>query len=346
VVDTVNALPSAPIRHTRSLERRRLRGVVVNAGNANAATGSPGLDDAAAMGAFAALRLGLSPGEMAVSSTGTVGERLDLARVMTGIRAATEASGPRGGEAFSRAITTTDRNPKAGAFRLELPGGPVHIGAAAKGAGMIRPTMATMLAYLTTDAAVAPADLADVTARAAEGAFNRISVDGQMSPSDTLMVWASGPGAPLGGDARESLSRAIVAVCRWLAVQMVKDGEGAEHAMRVVVRGALDDGEAEAVARAVGESALVRTAAYGRDPNWGRVAQAVGQALVGRGGPEPRLEVRFDGVPAADADRVAAVLARAEYDLEVSLGRGAAGAVLWASDLGHAYVTLNAEYHT
>jgi glutamate N-acetyltransferase / amino-acid N-acetyltransferase len=346
LVDTVNALPSAPVLHTRSLDRSGLRAVVVNAGNANAATGSPGLEDARAMGARAAQALGLAADEVAVSSTGTVGERLDLERVLRGIDAAAGAADPEGGPEFARAICTTDRAPKSGAFRLALPGGgAVRIGAAAKGAGMISPRMATMLAYVTSDAAVDRADLGPLTAAAAEASFNRISVDGQMSPSDTLLVLANGGGRPLAGADLATFAGGLAAVCRWLAVQMVRDGEGAEHAMRIVVRGAADPGEAAAVARAVGDSPLVKTAAFGRDPNWGRISQAVGQALAGRGGPPAELRVAFDGVLGGDPG-VAEVLAREEYDLEISLGRGTRGAVLWASDLGHAYVTLNAEYHT
>ncbi len=346
LVDTVSALPSAPVVHTRGLPRAGLQGVVVNAGNANAATGSPGLQDARAMGERAALALGLGPAEVAVGSTGTVGERLDLPPVLAGIDAAAAAAGPGGGPDFGAAICTTDRAPKGGAFTLALPAGrAVTIGAAAKGAGMISPRMATMLAYVTTDAAVAPGDLASATQAAAAASFNRISVDGQMSPSDTLLMLANGVGAPLAGGDLAAFADALAAVCRWLAVQMVKDGEGADHAMRIVVREAADPGEAEAVARAVGESPLVKTAAYGRDPNWGRIVQAVGQALAGRGGPPADLRVAFDRVPAGDP-AVAEVLAREEYDVEIRLGRGTGGAELWACDLTHAYVTLNAEYHT
>jgi glutamate N-acetyltransferase / amino-acid N-acetyltransferase len=349
LVDTTNALPSAPVLHTRSLDTSGLRGVVVNAGNANAATGSPGLEDARVMGAHAAGLLGLEAGQVAVSSTGTVGERLDLERVRRGIADARRALRPEGGPDFARAICTTDREPKAGAFRLTLPGGDaITIGAAAKGAGMISPRMATMLAYVTTDAELAPPDLAGATLSAARASFNRISVDGQMSPSDTLLVLAVGREAsagPLVGEDREAFAAGLAAVCRWLAIQMVKDGEGAEHVMRVVVREAADAEEAETVARAVGDSPLVKTAAFGRDPNWGRISQAVGAALAGRGGAPAELRVAFDGVPGGDP-AVADVLARPEYDLEVSLGRGAGEATLWASDLTHAYVTLNAEYHT
>jgi glutamate N-acetyltransferase/amino-acid N-acetyltransferase len=346
LVDTTSALPSAPVIRNRTLDRGRLRAVVVNAGSANASTGSPGLDDAHAMARRAAAGLGLYPAEVAVCSTGTIGERLDMGIAGPGIDAAVAAVSREGGEDFGAAICTTDRAPKGGAFRLALPGGrEVAIGASAKGAGMIRPDMATMLAYVTTDAAIDPVELGRMTAAAATVSFNRISVDAQMSPSDTLLAFARGEGAPLAGADRDRFADALACVCRWLAVQMVKDGEGATHAVRVVVRGARDDDEAERVARAVGESSLVKTAWFGRDPNWGRVSQAVGQALAGAPGTVREPDVTVDGVPFGDPLAVE-VLGRDEYDLEVALGRGDGVAELWASDLGHAYVTLNAEYHT
>ena len=344
-VDTANALPSAPVLRNRSLDRSALRAVVVNAGAANAATGSPGLDDAHAMARRASERLGMEAAQIAVCSTGTIGDRIDLGVTDRGIDAAAAALSSGGGADFGRAICTTDRAPKGGAFRLALGAGQVTIGAAAKGAGMIRPDMATMLAYVTTDAVLAADDLQAIVASAAAGSFNRISVDAQMSPSDTLMVFAGSGGASLVGDDRDRFAAALTTVCRWLAIQMVKDGEGADHAVRVVVRGARDEQEAEAVARAVGESALVKTAINGRDPNWGRVSQAVGQALAGSVGPVAEPVVSVDGVPYASAEAVE-VLAREEYDLEVALDRGEAGAEIWVSDLGHGYVTINAEYHT
>ncbi len=344
-VDTASALPSAPVLRNRSLDRSRLRAVVVNAGTANAATGSPGLADAQAMAGRAAAVLGVTAAEVAVCSTGTIGDRIDLGRVGAGITAAAETLGPAGGDHFAQAICTTDRAPKTGAFRLALSVGEVSIGVAAKGAGMIRPDMATMLAYVTTDANVEPPALQRMVAAAARASFNRISVDAQMSPSDTLLVMSSSGAPPLAGADLDRFAAALATVCRWLAIQMVKDGEGAEHAVRVVVRGAADDDEARAVARAVGESALVKTAINGRDPNWGRVSQSVGQALAGRAGAMHEPVVSVDGVPFSSAG-AAAVLAREEYDLEVALGRGDAGASLWVSDLGHSYVTINAEYHT
>jgi glutamate N-acetyltransferase/amino-acid N-acetyltransferase len=346
LVDTRSALPSAPVRRNRTLDRSRLRAVLVNAGSANAATGSPGIEDAHAMAAraSAALRT-VEPGEIAVCSTGTIGERIDLHVAFGGIDVAAYELSREGGAAFNRAICTTDRAPKGGAFRLALPGRELTIGVAAKGAGMISPNMATMLAYVTIDAPVGAAELQAMTADAARLSFNRSSVDGQMSPSDTLIVMAGGEGPALAGDDRDALAAALAAICRWVAIQMVRDGEGAEHAVRVLVSGARDDAEAERVARAVGDSPLVKTAAFGRDPNWGRISQAVGMALADAEGPVAEPLVHVDGVPLS-MPAAADVLAREEYDLEIALARGGGAAELWASDLGHGYVTVNAEYHT
>jgi glutamate N-acetyltransferase/amino-acid N-acetyltransferase len=345
MVDTASALPSAPVVRNRRLGRGALRAVVVNAGSANAATGSPGVDDADAMARRAAAGLGLLPEQVAVCSTGTIGDRLDLDLVGPGIDAAAAAAGAGGGPDFGLAICTTDRAPKGGAFRLALGGGEVLIGAAAKGAGMISPNMATMLAYVTVGAAVEAGDLQAMTAAAAAASFNRISVDGQMSPSDTLLAFARGTGAPLAGADRDRLAEALAAVCRWLALQMVRDGEGAEHAVRVLVQGARDAGEAERVARAVADSPLVKTAIFGRDPNWGRVTQAAGAALAGAPGDVPEPAIFVDDVPYA-SEAALEVLAREEYDLRLDLGRGAAAAEVWGCDLGHEYVRINAEYHT
>jgi glutamate N-acetyltransferase / amino-acid N-acetyltransferase len=344
IVDTPSALPSAAVTYTRTLHLGSLRGVVVNSGCANAATGAQGIVDARAMGETAAAAAGVPVGSLAVCSTGVIGERLPMKLLTAGTDAAAAALAPDGGPDFGEAIRTTDAFAKGGTFRLALSGGEVTIGAAAKGAGMIRPDMATMLAYVTTDACVLPDDLLALTRAAAGSGFNRISVDGQMSPSDTLLVLANGEGPPLGGDDLVLFGDALRAICRYLAILMVKDGEGAEHAVRVVVEGALDDEEAERVVRAVGESALVRTAVYGRDANWGRVNQAVGQALACTGG-HIDFTLRFDGV-LPDGAGIPEVMARPEYEMQVGLGRGPGRAELFASDLGHGYISVNADYRT
>jgi glutamate N-acetyltransferase / amino-acid N-acetyltransferase len=250
-----------------------------------------------------------------------------------------------GGGDFNLAIQTTDGFTKGGAFRLALASGDVSIGVAAKGAGMISPTMATMLSYVTTDVCLTADHAQAIVRRAAAESFNRITVDGQMSPSDTLMLLANGEGPPLEGDDLALFDRAMTAVCRWIALQMVKDGEGSEHCVRLLVTGAQDAAEADAVARAIGNSPLVKAAVFGRDPNWGRVAQATGQALAGRGGGGPAAGVYFNAVAVDDA-AAADVMTLPEYEMQVELGRGDAGAELFFCDLTHGYVSLNADYTT
>jgi len=297
LLDTTNALPSAPVRLNRTRARAGFQAVVVNAGVANASTGSGGDDDARSMAELTAAELGLGAEQVAVSGTGVIGKRLDMVKIPAAIPVACAELAADGGQRFNQAICTTDRSLKGGAFRLSLGAGDVMIGIAAKGAGMIRPTMATMLAYVTTDAALAPEDLRAVTERAGAESFNRISVDGQMSPSDTLLVFASGHGAPLADEDLAVFGGALRAVCRWAAIQMVKDGEGAEHAVHLTVRTARDDAEAESVARAIADSPLVKTAIFGQDPNWGRISQAVGMALARSPGVPAELAVWLDGIP-------------------------------------------------
>lgn len=345
LVDTASALPSASVIHTRSLDTSQLQAVVVNAGNANAETGAQGIRDAATIGDTVARGLDLHPGEVAVCSTGVIGQLFNMEKVTRGAAAAASAVGPKGGEAFGQAICTTDRAPKGGAFRLRLPSGEYAIGAAAKGAGMISPRMATMLAYITTDAPFDSRTLQPLVKAAAAESFNRISVDGQMSPSDTLLVFANGAGPQLIGREAEVFGAALRAICRWLAVQMVRDGEGAEHAVRLLVHGGKDDAEAEHVARAIANSPLVKAAVYGKDPNWGRLTQAIGAALAGSPGPPPVPTVTFDGVALADP-ALADVMARAEYEMHVGLGRGEGVAEVFFCDLTHAYVSVNADYTT
>jgi glutamate N-acetyltransferase / amino-acid N-acetyltransferase len=345
LVDTASQLPSESVIHTRSLDTSRIQAVIVNAGNANAATGPQGIRDAADIGAAAADELGYDRGEVAVCSTGVIGELFDMDRVLPGAHAAASAVARDGGGAFGQAICTTDRGPKGGAFRVRLPSGEYAIGAAAKGAGMISPRMATMLAYITTDAPFDARVLLPLVKQAAAESFNRISVDGQMSPSDTLLVLANGEGPKLVGAEAETFGRALRAICRWLALLIVRDGEGAEHVVRLLVHGAKDDVEAEKVARAIGNSPLVKAAVYGRDPNWGRVSQAVGAALADTPGPPPVVSLTFDGLEVGDPD-VAEVMAREEYEMHVGLGRGEGLAELFFCDLTHAYVSVNADYRT
>ena len=326
LVLTRNAAAAAPIRVCRErCEPGGVRAAVVNSGNANAETGERGYADALAMCEAAAGQLGLRPSQVAVAETGVIGVPLPLEAVLGGVEAAAAKLSERGGVRFSEAILTTDRWPK----RCTLRAGGVTVSAQAKGAGMIEPKMATMLCFVQTDAALDDAQAA--LQGAVDASFNRITVDGQMSTNDTVLLQATGAaGKPL----PEGL---LEAVLTQLAIEIVRDGEGAARAARVEVAEAASPAEAERVARAIANSPLVKTALYGRDPNWGRIAQAAGAALAGE-------ELGELGAESIDATELGGEGEEAEIGLR--LGRGGHRAHVWFSDLGHEYVKLNAEYTT
>jgi len=322
---TRNAAPAAPVIVCRDeCDAGAIRAVVVNSGNANAATGEQGYRDALAMRDAAAAALGLEGPHVAVAETGTIGVPLRVGDVLRGVddaagRLAEDAAG------FSEAIMTTDRGPKRCALRTDG----VTLSAQAKGAGMIEPGFATMLCFVQTDAAL---DDPEALLRGAVAAsFERITVDGQLSTNDTVLLQATGEsGRPLPQGLLE-------AALLQLALEIVADGEGASRTARVVVSEASTPEEAERVARAIANSPLVKTALYGRDPNWGRVAQAAGMALAGEEVPEL-------GPERIDAAELGSDVPEAE--LAIRLGRGEAGAHVFFSDLTNDYVELNAEYTT
>jgi glutamate N-acetyltransferase/amino-acid N-acetyltransferase len=326
LVLTRNASAAAPIRVCRDeVDAGGVRAAVVNSGNANAETGEQGLADARAMCARTAAELDLASSQVAVAETGTIGVPLPIDAVLGGIGDAAANLAPEGGGDFSDAILTTDRWPK----RCTLRAGGVTLSAQAKGAGMIEPNMATMLCFVQTDAVVPDADAR--LRSAVDGSFNRITVDGQMSTNDMVLLQASGTsGRPLPGGLLE-------AVLMQLAIEIVRDGEGAARTARIEVTEAATEAEAERVARAIANSPLVKTALFGRDPNWGRIAQAAGAALAGE-------ELDELGAENIDAVELGADVEEAEIGLR--LGRGEHAAHVWFSDLGYEYVRINAEYTT
>jgi glutamate N-acetyltransferase / amino-acid N-acetyltransferase len=323
---TRNAAAAAPVRVCRDeCDGAAIRAAVVNSGNANAATGEQGYADALALRDAAAAALGVPPPAVAVAETGVIGVPLRVDDVVRGVGEAAAKLSERGGDDFNRAIMTTDRGPKTCTLRA----GGVTVSAQAKGAGMIQPGFATMLCFVQTDAEIAAPE---PTLRAAVSrSFERITVDGQMSTNDTVLLQSTGAaGAPL----PEGL---LDAVLLQLALEVVADGEGAERIARITVGEAASEAEAERVARAVANSPLVKTALTGHDPNWGRIAQAAGMALAG----ETLGEL---GPAEIDADELGGD--RAEAEIEVRLGRGKATAHIYFSDLTHEYIRINAEYTT
>lgn len=329
--------------------RGGIGGVLVQSGNANVATGAQGHADAREMSEHAVAAAGAG-GPVLVCSTGVIGVPLPMDAVRRGIdgAAAALAPGRDAGAAAAEAIRTTDQWAKEAAADV----GGIRVGGMAKGAGMIRPDLGTMIAVVTTDAAVAPDVLDIALRRAADRSFNRITVDGCTSTSDSLIVLASGASGVRVETADGAFAEALEAVCRDLALQIVRDGEGARRIGRYTVRGARTPDEALRAARHVAEDQLVRTALYGGDPNWGRIIGALG--VCGVDVVQDWIRIAIGGVVVCDhggkadfaqADADAAAQAD-EVAIEIDLGLGDASETVWGSDLGHEYVSMNAEYTT
>jgi glutamate N-acetyltransferase/amino-acid N-acetyltransferase len=344
---TTNRVQAAPVRVSRAhLAVAQPQAVVVNSGVANAATGERGELDALATAADAALLLDLRVEEVVVLSTGVIGAHLPLDRVRAGLEEAAAALSPGGGADAAEAILTTDTRAKEAV--VERDG--FTVGGMAKGSGMIHPALATMLAVVTTDYQLAPGEAEAFLRPAVESTFNRISVDGECSTNDAVVLLANGAShAPRDDDA---FAVALQEVCASLARQVVDDGEGKTVLIEVHVSGAADDREAAAIARRVATSPLVKTAAFGRDPNWGRVLAAAGSAPLNGGFAQletGRVSLAFngttvfaEGAPRGEDPSLDGPLLAVELDL----GLGAGAASYLASDLTYDYVRINAEYTT
>jgi glutamate N-acetyltransferase/amino-acid N-acetyltransferase len=346
---------AAPVLVTQ--ERCRLdalRAVAANAGNANAATGAQGIDAALRMQGAGAAAAGVAVNQVAVASTGVIGVPLDAGAVADGLARAASELRPDGEADFTAAIMTTDAFEKRAALDVELPGGTLRLCAQAKGAGMIEPSFATLLCFVQTDAALS-AETADLLLSVCvKRSFERISVDGQLSTNDTAILMCSGAsGVAVGPESGAELrfGEALDALLRQLALDIVRDGEGAARVGRVVVRGGHEDG-VERAARAVANSPLVKAALHGGDPNWGRIAQSVGAALPGTA-PLP-LDIAIEGFPVCcggaavpfDEAALAERVAREEVEYVVGLPGDGHETEVFFSDLSHEYVTINAEYTT
>ena len=355
-VCTTNLLKAAPLLVTReSVKGGGVRAVVVNSGVANAATGQRGLEDAYRMRELAAEELGIGAGEVAVASTGVIGERLPMDRVKAGIREAA-ARLVQDGSALAEAILTTDTRTKEAAATVEVGGRVVTVGGVAKGSGMIHPNMATMLAFLTTDAAVEKDCLQKTLGEATERTFNRVTVDGDTSPNDMALLMANGAAGtePLteGSPDYAAFAGAVEAVMRHLAKEIARDGEGATKLVEVVVEGAESEGAAAALAKSVVGSSLVKAAAYGEDANWGRVVNAMGYAGVPFDPSKVELsfgpvKVFSGGEPVAhDVEEANAALRGDEISILARVGGGEGSAVAWGCDLTYEYVKINGSYRS
>jgi glutamate N-acetyltransferase/amino-acid N-acetyltransferase len=368
---TRNAVRAAPVLYDQELlaERPgRVRAVAMNARVANACTGPAGLEAARAMARVAEQAAQLPPRTALVLSTGVIGAPLPLDRVTRGLEEAASRLTSSGGVDAARAIMTTDTRPKHAAVRIETPGGPIIVGGIAKGAGMVHPDMATLLAVLTTDAAGEPATIAPLLKRVADRSFNAISIDGDTSTNDTVLLLANGAAAvdpARDGAVWKLFEEAVLAVARDLALAIVEDGEGATKTLEIHVTGASTEAAAREVGRAIARSTLVKTALHGADPNWGRVLAAAGAAGVPLAVDRLSLWAApataaatppgSDGVnwltlatagATAHADSVVAsrIFAHKNVRLRLDLGMGGAEAVVWTCDLSSDYIRINADY--
>ena len=366
-VFTQNKVCAAPVTVSREHLAKtsgRIRGVVANSGNANACTGKQGMADAREMAGVAAASLSCPARQFLVASTGVIGRLLPMEKVRAGVKTAcvVRVCGPDADSAFARAIMTTDTRPKQAGARARIAGRTVTVAGSTKGVGMIAPNMATMLAFLTTDAAVAPTVLAKMLRRAADATFNCLTVDGHTSTNDTLIIMASGLAMQSAGRAAKPVAEksadgkrlegAILAVCDSLARQIAADAEGGTKVIEVRVTGAKSDAEARRAAGAIANSPLVKTAFFGQDPNWGRIVSAAGYAGISSGPETMRLTLGglkvFDkGRPvAADEARLAAIMKAHDIDVHLDLGAGRGQARYLTCDFSYDYVKINAEYTT
>jgi len=358
-VFTQSSVPSAPVvLSRRRIAGGRARAIVANSGVSNVAMGVAGLRAAERMSALAAEALGVRPAEVLCASTGVIGMPLPLDKIRLGVARAVRALAADGLPRAARAIMTTDTRPKLAGATFRVGGERCAVAGITKGSGMIEPRMATMLAFLATDAAVSPAVLRRLWREVAEETFNRVTVDGETSTSDSAVILANGAaGAPwirsaasAGGAA---LRGALLDVAGELARALARDGEGATKLVTVDVQGAASDAEAELAARRIANSLLVKTALFGGDPNWGRILQTVGAGRVRLD--LRRTEVRLGDVPVFRRGASTGLAARAragrklrapEIEIRVALGAGRGRCRIWTCDLSYDYVRINADYTT
>ena len=327
--------------------------ILVNSGNANAFTGGHGSRTVDAVESAVASAVGCPRGHVFTASTGVIGEPLPQERITAKIGELVANLAPDQGEAAARAIMTTDTFPKGASETVEIDGETVTIAGFAKGSGMIAPDMATMLAYVFTDAKAAQADLQAALSATVETSFNAITVDSDTSTSDTVMLAATGASGVQVDTGNQAFMDALTRVMRDLAHQVVRDGEGASKFIEVTVTGAESDASARIVALAIANSPLVKTAFAGEDPNWGRVVMAVGKA--GQPADRDRLSIRFGDILVADKGWVAqsyteeagaAYMKGEELSISVDLGIGSGASTVWTCDLTHGYITINADYRS
>ncbi len=349
-VFTTNQVKAAPVVYNqRHVNTGTAQAIVANSGNANACTGYVGMIHARAMAAAVARRIGCDEDRVFVCSTGRIGVRLPSVKIQAGIKKLLGMLSPSGGHAAAEAIMTTDSFPKECAVRFKAGNHLITVGGIAKGAGMIHPNMATMLAFLTTDAAVTHAPLQRALTNAVNQSFNRISVDGDMSTNDSVLLLANGEAGnkPLTGKVWTEFEEALSFVCLELAKLIMRDGEGVSRFITVTVDGAVDDRDAEIAARSVCNSVLVKTSWCGGDPNWGRIMDALGYSAAKV--QESKIEIAYNGVPAVangmpartPVEKLKKIVAQPEFQIDIHMHLGRGRCTMFTCDLTEKYVEFN-----
>ena len=359
-VFTRNSFRAAPVILAESrIAAGGVRALLINSGNANAATGAQGLENAEKVCAAMAQALGVSAEAVAPFSTGVIGEPLPVDRMLPSLPAAVASLDADNWARVAKAIMTTDTAPKALSRQVRIGGAEVTVTGMVKGAGMIKPDMATMLAFVGCDATVAPGTLQTLVREVADVSFNRITIDGDTSTNDSFVVVASGKAATgeiasTSSDEYQALRGTLIEVCQELAQRVVRDGEGATRFVTVNVTGGANEAECLRVAYTIAESPLVKTALFAGDPNWGRLSMAIGRAGVENLDTSSvnvflgEVSVMEAGLkaPGYTEEAGAGVMARPEFEIRVELGRGSESAVVWTTDLSYEYVKINAEYRS
>jgi glutamate N-acetyltransferase/amino-acid N-acetyltransferase len=357
-VFTRNQVKGAPVLVSQEhLRDGRAQAILASSGCSNVCTGEQGLKDAREMTRTVGELLRVSPRQVLIAATGVIGQHLPMDKVRAGLPRLVKGLSPQGGRHAAEAILTTDTVPKEAALRLEVAGRPVTIGGIAKGVGMLEPHLATMFCFMATDAMVAGDALQSVLRRAVDRSFNRITVDGDQSTSDTVAVLANGlaENASLerGGKGLRQFARGLEALTTRLAKLLVEDGEGATKLVKIRLRGARTRREALLAARSVANSPLVKTALNGGDPNWGRIMMALGKSAARVVGERVSIAIGDEALvergvqkPGARLDRIREVMGRREYAITIDLGLGRGEDYMWTSDLSEEYVRINAKYTT
>lgn len=356
-VFTKNAVAAAPVIVSREVVKGgKAHAIVANAGCANACTGETGLANARKMAALAAAEVGCASDEVLVGSTGIIGVNLPMDKLEAGIKAAAAELSEDGSKNAGNAIITTDTYSKACSCEVEIGGQAVRFGAIAKGSGMIQPNMATMLCYITTDANISSQLMQKALSEIVEVSFNMISVDGDMSTNDTVLVLANGASSAAeitdGSPEYDKFYATLKEICQELSKRIAADGEGATKFLTINVSGTKTFEDAKTVAMSIAKSPLVKTAFFGEDPNWGRVICAVGYAGIPMV-PEKTV-IKFGGVPVYanglgaefNEDDIHKVMAEHDIVIDVEMGMGDAKATVWSCDFSYEYVKINGEYHT